>query len=865
MTSLSRCFLWFSYSTILRNVPTNKQRLIIPIPSKAWLYTKKVDIYTYTEELDKLAKLGTKESANQAEQLLRELEQRSRYHPNLTPNTVTYNTVLHALAKCGEAHRAEQILRRMEQLFNKNHVQPDVITYTTVIYAYANSTLPNSAVRAEQLFFEMERKAEEEDQKQRQDRTNNSQSKSNSSSSVTPNTRTYNMVLSAIAKRGTPERAHQILCHMMNKYRNGHPVKPNTTSFTIVMDAWARNVGDKNNSSPKTDSTQYVEQLFHEMKQWDNCQPNIVTYNTLIHVFAQHGHAQRAEHILQTMLLPQQPTTSTPAVIPNTISFTTVIEAWANSGDPQGPMKAEYWLQQMEHIYHTLPDVWTYNAVFHAYYYATYGSTSRNGKTTKKDDSTRMMLSRVEELLAEMEYRSRKERSLKPNTATYNTVIHILAKYGAAQRAEHVLQTMIDRYHHQQQQQIRNHTSNVNEIDNITPNTISFTSVMDAWAKSGDSRGPSRSEQILRQMEDMYRFGNPDVQPDSVAYNTVINAYAKSNQKGAVAHAERILAEMEQRQRGEVDNSHPLVKPDRITYNTVLHALAKSGEPHAAERAEAMLQTMVNHYHNGDKSLQPNTISFNSVINAWARSGDSRGPSRAEQIMRTMEELYTKLGNQDLCPNTKTFTTVIHSYAKSTEKGSGFRAEQLLAEMERRSLKESHLKPDTVTYTTVIHAIAKRGERDAAKRAERILTLMQNQHDEGNNVVKPNAHTYNTVINACALTKRHEEYANAFDIAFRVFHQMTVKNVKPDAVTYSSLLNVCRNLLPRKDVERRYMVAKSLLEECCAAGYVNDYVLNALRQTVSEDQYIELVGSLEKSSHHLPRHWTRNIVNQKFS
>jgi len=69
-------------------------------------------------------------------------------------------------------------------------------------------------------------------------------------------------------------------------------------------------------------------------------------------------------------------------------------------------------------------------------------------------------------------------------------------------------------------------------------------------------------------------------------------------------------------------------------------------------------------------------------------------------------------------------------------------------------------------------------------------------------------------------------------------------------------LNVCRNLLRRKDVEHSFIVAKSLLEEFRAAGYVNDYVLNTLRQTASEEHYLRSVGSSEKGSNHLPRHWT---------
>ena len=61
------------------------QRWMIPITNKALFYssekkkeTKKKDIYTYTEELDKLAKLGTDESAYQAEQMLMKLERNSK-------------------------------------------------------------------------------------------------------------------------------------------------------------------------------------------------------------------------------------------------------------------------------------------------------------------------------------------------------------------------------------------------------------------------------------------------------------------------------------------------------------------------------------------------------------------------------------------------------------------------------------------------------------------------------------------------------------------------------------------------------------------------------------------------------------------
>mmetsp|Transcript_1720 Transcript_1720/g.2640 ORF Transcript_1720/g.2640 Transcript_1720/m.2640 type:complete len:135 (+) Transcript_1720:328-732(+) len=75
-------------------------------------------------------------------------------------------------------------------------------------------------------------------------------------------------------------------------------VKPNTTSFTIVMDAWARESATSGNYT-----TQEVEQIiFYEMERWDDWQPNIFTYNTMTNALAKHGETQRAEDLLQTML-----------------------------------------------------------------------------------------------------------------------------------------------------------------------------------------------------------------------------------------------------------------------------------------------------------------------------------------------------------------------------------------------------------------------------------------------------------------------------------------------------------------------------------------------------------------------------------
>ena len=119
--------------------------------------------------------------------------------------------------------------------------------------------------------------------------------------------------------------------------------------------------------------------------------------------------------------------------------------------------------------------------------------------------------------------------------------------------------------------------------------------------------------------------------------------------------------------------------------------------------------------------------------------------------------------------------------------------------------------------------------------------------------------TCNVVINACAFSKHPDDRKDAFEIAFRVFKETTLKDLRPDAVTCKSLLNGCHYCLPKTDEKRRFIVSKFLFKECCEAGFVDGYLLGALKNVVTKEQYIHLVGSGEQSSSHLPSNWTRMI------
>jgi len=330
---------------------------------------------------------------------------------------------------------------------------------------------------------------------------------------------------------------------------------------------------------------------------------------------------------------------------------------------------------------------------------------------------------------------------------------------------------------------------------------------------------------------------------------------------------------------------------------TVLDAWAKSGGGRAsAERAEEILEWMDRLYKGGNPDVKPDTITFNAVLDAWARSGDRVAPHRAEQILDHMDDLY-RAGNRGVKPDTYTYNTLvrcsctssffnatvyfccvltrlkiatpsivdknqINAWAKSGGRGAAARAEHVLSVMNKRYKDgDSDFKPNTRTHTSVIDAWAKSGEKGAARRAEQILNNMISHYEAtGDADVKPNVHTSNAVCNACAFTKLEEDRAEAMQIAFRVFDWLSTQpDMAPDSYTYTILLSVCANLIPKEDTHARYMHGRAFFDSCRKAGYVNNFVLRKLRQTVSEDEYLQLVDfRMETSATGMPTSWTRN-------
>ena len=542
---------------------------------------------------------------------------------------------------------------------------------------------------------------------------------------------------------------------------------------------------------------------------------------------------------------------------------------------------------------------------------------ARRGGKRRPDAS---FAKKADELLAFSEQAYRKDPALSPDVKSYNMVVDAYAKIGEPQRAEAVLMRLEKLWKSGNEQ--------------VKPNTILYNSVIDAWAKTGRREAPQRAEAILQQMEELYRQGNEDVCPNTICYSSVINAWAKSREKGAAQRAEAILDHMLKLQEAGQQDCRPNtrsftaaidawarskdahapqraeallnkmeelwrqgsadVRPNTISYSAVINTWAKSREKGAARKAEAILNQMLELQESGQGECRPNTICFNAAIDAWARSRDADAPRRAEELLEKMEELYRR-GNEDVCPNTISYNAVINAWAKSREKGAAQRAEAILHHMLK--LQEGgreECRPDSTSFNSVIDAWAKSGDKNAYAHAQEIFQQMQS--------IEPSALTYNSLINALAVSSVPDKATKAFDIFLEMEN---TANVSPDTFTFGAVMKACARTTGNREAKRKALrvaletfdklrrtsqlasaepmvydplfitianaskgkeyakLVTEIFKFCCQDGVLNDWILQNLRRNSPREVFENLIGHHaygggDVSVADLPPEWSRN-------
>jgi hypothetical protein len=349
----------------------------------------------------------------------------------------------------------------------------------------------------------------------------------------------------------------------------------------------------------------------------------------------------------------------------------------------------------------------------------------------------------------------------------------------------------------------------------IRPDVRSYTKVINAISRSAGPDCGEKADKLLSKMESLYLSGkNEAAKPNTFTYTAVIEAYANSGSPGTASRAADVIDIMIQKwENGDED-----VRPTSRSFNAAINAFAKSGEEGAAQHAESLFEQMVDIYETGNEECKPTAFNYNSVINALANSGEEGSAQRAEEFLERMESEYRK-GDQDVKPTTITFNTVIDAFAKSGEEGAAQRAENVLRHMEE--MYESHenmdAKPNVRSFNAVINAYAKSGLDDAAFKAERVLDLMERLYEAGREEVRPDVHSFSTVINGRSHEPRsiltqppilgiltfvfiawaRSQKTGKADRALNLLREMEKlfeagnEQLQPNVVAYNAVMNAC--------------------------------------------------------------------------
>jgi len=487
---------------------------------------------------------------------------------------------------------------------------------------------------------------------------------------------------------------------------------------------------------------------------------NARSYNLVINAWAK---SQRKDSIDRALALLHEMETSS-KVKPDLLSYSGVISCISKSKRSVDAKRAEDVLLRLDK-HNVAPDNVIYNQVINIH--------SKSG--------ARGSAERCEKLLTIMQGLANDGNDkVAPDVRTYNSVLSAWANEEGPKEAEKVLQRL-------------------EAHESISPNSISYITCMDAYARVGDAHNNLR---LLSMMEKSYEKGNKHAKPSRRAYTSALNALAQSGRGDAGTRAEALVNSMEKLYKaGDTDmkpdttvyniliNCHKssatraekilykMGKRDVVSYTSVINAYSKTGGEHAAKRAQSLLDEMQN------EDVEPNAQTFNSAITAWSRSGSSAAGKKADGLLKKMEELQIK-------PSAKVYTSVISAWSKSQEPGAALRAEILLKVMQAFYKKgNDSMKPNCFTFTAVITSWARSGEKDAGERAEKLLDSMIKLYEDGQDVhVKPNVFTLTAVVDAYARAGGRDAATKASEVVRKV-----EPLIKPSYATYNCLMKAWSN------------------------------------------------------------------------
>lgn len=158
---------------------------------------------------------------------------------------------------------------------------------------------------------------------------------------------------------------------------------------------------------------------------------------------------------------------------------------------------------------------------------------------------------------------------------------------------------------------------------------------------------------------------------------------------------------------------HPSVKPDFRCHNVYIFAIIEAMNRGHINNTEGA--TLSQHYLDMmltsiDSSMAPDKWTFNMVLNAWSRSGTAEMVAKAESLISVMELYHDKCDRTNKTqPNSNSYNSLMTCYSRSLLPDKADRAYSLLQKMKSLHLNGTNTaaKPDAITYNIVMNLFAK--------------------------------------------------------------------------------------------------------------------------------------------------------------
>lgn len=182
----------------------------------------------------------------------------------IAPNKWTYNAYLEALSKLrrpGVGDEAERVLRTMDNRARngQSHIKPDVLTFTNVIHCIAVSGADDAFERAYSILLRME------------------DLHASGYGDVRPNCYTYNCVINAVAKSKLPAKA-KIALKLLRRMKSVS-LRPLTITYNNILNACAFSDPEEEN---KQEILLVAMTMLKEAQE--SCGANFITYGTALRV-----------------------------------------------------------------------------------------------------------------------------------------------------------------------------------------------------------------------------------------------------------------------------------------------------------------------------------------------------------------------------------------------------------------------------------------------------------------------------------------------------------------------------------------------------------------------------------------------------